>query len=496
MSSHREAPEISKDPVADSTDLYAFVSPDAPDTVTILANYVPLQGPAGGPNFYEFGDDVLYEINIDNDGDGDVDITFQFEFTTEIEIGGTFLYNVGPISSLNSGNWNRRQFYSVTRIDWEENDDHRHHGRGHHHHHDDDGEHDGQGPRTTVLASHLPCPPCNVGPRSTPNYSTLANSAIQSLSGGGLVFAGQRAEGFYVDLGSIFDLGALRPIQGLHEIPIPGSAAAVNATKELNVHTIALQLPKTLLTDDGNSPTDPKSAQSVIGVYTSASRQRVHFNQGSDDRNNPADFGPWTQVSRLGNPLFNEVLVPMERKDDWNQDFPFNDSNYADGVLHPELAKLLPILYQGHFPNLAALVASGKPRNDLAAILLTGIPLGIVSPNFQNFTGPTQADQLRLNMAVPPSGAPNNLGVVGGDVAGFPNGRRVADDVVTIELKAIAGFTYPLVDSSFTPDVAVGAVDQGLTSSGTDQTARGTENYLANFPYLGTPFSGYDVPAA
>ena len=481
MSSHREAPEISKDPVADSTDLYAFVSPDAPTAVTIIANYVPLQGPAGGPNFYEFGDDVLYEINIDNDGDGDVDITYQFQFTNQIEIGGTFLYNVGPIASLDSPNWNRRQFYSVTRIDWEQQD-----GQSWHHHHHNDRRRQG----VTQLGSNLPCPPCNVGPRSTPNYAALANSAIQTLSDGSLVFAGQRAEGFYVDLGSIFDLGALRPIEQLHFIPVPGSALAVNATKELNVHAIVMQIPMTLLTGDGNPPTDPTNPLSVIGVWTSASRQRVHFQDDSDD------VGPWTQVSRLGNPLFNEVLVPMERKDDWNVDSPYGDSQYADGVLFPELAKLLPTLYPTVFPHLAALNASGKPRADLAAILLTGIPLGIISSTFQTFTGPTQADQLRLNMAIPPSTAPNNLGVVGGDVAGFPNGRRLADDVVNIELKAIAGATYPLIDPTFAPDAAVGAVDQGLTSSPTDQAAKGTESYLPAFPYLGHPHSGFDVPAA
>ena len=160
------------------------------------------------------------------------------------------------------------------------------------------------------------------------------------------------------------------------------------------MHSIALQIPKTSLTNDGEMPTDPKDPLSVIGVCTSASRQRVHFNHGRSDRLNPANFGPWSQVSRLGNPLFNEVLVPMERKDDWNQDPPTNDSEYADGVLHPELAKLLPVLYPGAFPNLAALVSSGKPRADLAAVLLTGIPLGVVSPDFQNFTGTTQADLL------------------------------------------------------------------------------------------------------
>ena len=417
---------------------------------------------------------MLYEINIDNDNDGDVDITYQFRFTTEIEVGGTFLYNVGPITSLDSPNWNRRQFYSVTRIDHERSRAHNRRGRRHN-------------PGVKLLADNVPCPPCNVGPRSTPNYPNLAGAAVQTLSDGTKVFAGQRAEGFYVDLGSIFDLGALRPIQQLHLIPIPGSAAAVNATKDLNVHSIALQVPMTLLAHDGVATTDTKNPFAVIGVYTSASRQRVHLHNPDGDPQITTDFGPWTQVSRLGNPLFNEVLVPMERKDDWNQDPPTNDSEYADGVLHPELAKLLPVLYPGAFPNLAALVASGKPRRS-GRDPAHGHPGRCRHPGFQNFTGTTQADLLRLNMAIPPSASPNNLGVVGGDLAGFPNGRRVADDVVTIELKAIAGATYPLVDPTFTPDAAVGAVDQGVSTAG--------ENYLPTFPFLAHPHSGFEVPAA
>ena len=170
MSSHREAPEISKDPVADSTDLYAFVSPDDPGTVAIIANYVPLQQPAGGPNFYEFGNDVLYEIHIDNDNDADADITYQFRFNTVLTDTGPndiFLYNTGQIMSLSSANWNRKQFYSVTRVD-------RH------------GSH--------VLGENLPCPPCNVGKNSIPSYAPLTAEAIQPLGRGGKVFAGQRAE--------------------------------------------------------------------------------------------------------------------------------------------------------------------------------------------------------------------------------------------------------------------------------------------------------------
>ncbi len=189
MSSHREAPEIFQDPVADSTDVYAFVSPDRPGTVTLIANYIPLQGPAGGPNFYAFGDDVLYEIHVDNNGDAEPDVTYQFKFRTELADKNTFLYNTGPITSLGSKNWNRRQTYQVTRV---------------------------KNNKTTVLAHGLICPPCNIGPLSTPNYASLAAAAVHGLSGGIKVFAGQRADGFYVDLGAIFDLGDLRPFENLH----------------------------------------------------------------------------------------------------------------------------------------------------------------------------------------------------------------------------------------------------------------------------------------
>jgi hypothetical protein len=484
MSSHREAPEISKDPVADSTDVYAFVSPDAPDTVTLIANYVPLQSPAGGPNFFEFGDDVLYEIHIDNDGDGNADISYQFRFTTQIRVGGTFLYNVGPITSLDSGNWNRRQSYSVTRVDWI-----RHH---------DSALHDIGPGRKTLLAQNVPCPPCNIGPLSTPNYTALANAAIKPLSGGGRVFAGQRREGFYVDLGAVFDLGNLRPFQQLHtqfglNIPeLTRPAKGVNATKAVNVHSIALQVPKAALLAKGVAGNDPTNPRSTIGVWTSASRQKVRV---QEQDGTPRSVGPFEQVSRLGNPLFNEVLVPMERKDYWNRQPPADDAQFADGVAHPELAGLLPVLYPGVFPNLAALNASRKPRADLLAILLTGIPAGVI-PGFQNFTGTTQADYLRLNVAFPPkTSSPSNLGLLGGDVAGFPNGRRVFDDVFTIELRAIAGVTYALVDKTFTPDGAASAVSDGLTTNEFDQTAAGTVKYLPTFPYLGAPHSGYEIPA-
>jgi hypothetical protein len=234
MSSHREAPEISKDPVADSTDVYAFVSPDKPDTVTLIANYIPLEDPAGGPNFFEFGDDVRYRILIDNDGDGLSNVIYEFLFTTEMSNPNTFLYNTGPITTLDSANWNRKQFYTITKIVRNK---------------------DRELSRTTI-GKHLASPPCNVGVRSTPNYADLAATAVHDLKGGGKVFAGQRLDAFYVDLGSIFDLGVLRPFQNLHLIPLP-AALGVDALTKFNVHTIALQVPFADLTRNGKVPTDP-----------------------------------------------------------------------------------------------------------------------------------------------------------------------------------------------------------------------------------------------
>ncbi|MET0425369.1 MAG: DUF4331 domain-containing protein [Actinoplanes sp.] len=464
MSSHREAPEISKDPVADSADLYAFVSPDHPDTVTIIANYVPLQLPASGPNFFEFGDDVLYEVHVDSNGDGRPDVTYQFRFRTELRNDKTFLYNTGPIESLDSENWNRRQFYSVTKVD----------AYG----------------KSSVLAKKLPSPPCNVGKLSIPDYDKLAADAVHKLPGGEKVFAGQRADAFFVDLGSIFDLGTLRPFQDKHLVGqklFNYAGKAVNATDQLNVHSIALQIPLHMVRRDGKKKVRGRDAGAVIGVWTSASRRQVQVRNGAKD-NDDVVVGPQVQVSRLGNPLFNEVIVPMAEKDKWNALPPSEDKRFAGFVEQPELASLLPVLYPGLFDNLAALNKAGTPRADLVAILLTGIPDGLID-NFQNNTGEVQADMLRLNTAIPPSKEPNGFGLLGGDLAGFPNGRRIADDVVSISIRAIAGVTQPLVDETFKPDAAASLVEQGLTIKDV------SSKLLKKFPYLGTPFDGFSVPS-
>jgi hypothetical protein len=456
MSSHREAPGISKDPVADNTDTYAWRT--ANDTVTIITSYLPVQAPAGGPNFYEFGDDVLYEIHIDNDGDGKPNVTYQFSFETENTNPNTFLYNTGPITALDSPNWNRRQTYKLTKVT----------------------RRPGRRDRAEVLGRGIPTPPCNIGPRSTPNYEDLAAAAVKRLRTGETVFAGQRAESFFVDLGSVFDLGTLRPFQNLHLIPTP-RGTGVDAIEQVNVHTLAIQVPISHLTRDGRVPSDPLSPSAVIGVWGAASRQRGL----SRSYGRRSSVGPWQQVSRLANPLFNEVIVPLDRKDEWNATAPEKDSRFAKYVARPELAALLPVLYPGVFPNLAAY---DKDRADLLAILLTGIPKEVGIPGFQNFTGTKQADELRLNVAIPPSDDPKRLGLLDGDLAGFPNGRRLPDDVVTIELRAVAGATIPLVDPSFTPDGPASVIEDG--------TFPPVREFLDVFPYIGTPYSGYDVPAA
>jgi hypothetical protein len=452
MSSHREAPEVSKDPVADNTDVYAFVSPDRPDSVTLIANFIPFQNPQGGPNFYEFGDDVLYEIHVSNRGDAQPDVTYQFRFTTKVRNANTFLYNVGPIGSITDPNWNRPQYYSVTRV--------------------------ARGDRPRMIASNLTCPPVNIGPRSTPDYARFTDQAVHPIQGGRKVFAGQRSDGFHVDLGSIFDLGTLRPFQMAHLIP-SATAAGVNGTQGLNVHSIAIQVPIRDLTRYRDKPTDPLAPRSVIGVWATASRQRSRV--WDPEKGRYTWHGPWSQVSRLGNPLFNEVITPMAKKDTWNAKTPSGDKDFARYVAKPELAGLLPVLYPGVFPNLAKYT---KDRADLLAILLTGIPKGVV-PGFQNFTGTTQADMLRLNVAIPPTKDPNPIGLVAGDPAGFPNGRRIIDDVVAIELRAVAGATIPLVDPSYTPDAASGGLNDGTSNTNLP--------YLESFPYLGNPAGGYQT---
>ena len=439
-SSHREAPLISEDPVADDTDAYAFVSPDRPDTVTLIGNWIPLEEPAGGPNFYKFGQDVLYQFRIDNNADAVPDIIYEFRFETKVLNSKTFLYNTGPITSLDDDHWNVRQTYSVSRVD---------HGK------------------RSVLASGLSTPPDNIGPRSTPNYDTLASAAVHTLDndGGAKVFAGQRDDPFFVDLGSVFDLAGLRPFNQAHLVKQP-KANGVDGVAGYNVHSIALQIPIERLTANGQKPTGPSDPNAVLGVWSQTERRKTKVLGKAGAQ--PKTSGDWVSVSRLGAPLVNEVVIPLGQKDRFNASVPAKDAQFLSFVQNPEPAQLIPVLYPG-------VTVPPAPRSDLVSIFLTGIPNLNMVPNGK------PAEYLRLNTAIPPSAKPSPLGVLGGDNAGFPNGRRLADDVTDIELRALAGAT------PFTPQF--NKAPNNLLGDGVDTNDK---PFLSTFPYEATPWQGYD----
>ena len=458
-SSHSEAPLISQDPRADNTDLYAFVDPNDTTKVDIVANYIPLEAPASGPNFPSFDDSVLYEIKIDNTGDGKDDLGYQFRFTTATRNTNTFLYNTGPISSLGDPNWNRPQTYSVTLVHFKKDGKVEDHGKN--------------GP--VVLANNVPTPPDNVGPRSTPNYDALAAAAVTSLPGGGKVFAGQRDDPFFVDLGSIFDLAGLRPFNPFHAIPM-AAAPGVDALTNYNTHSIVLQVP---IADAVKIP------NTTIGIYASASRSEKTILKKDGTKEGQ---GAWVQVSRLGNPLINEVLIPLGQKDYWNRSEPADDSQFASRYTTPEVAHLENILYGG-----VLMPIEETSRTDLSLILLTGVP-GL------NYTGTTQSDLLRLNTAIKPgvhgacpggtasAASPDRMGVLAGDLCGYPNGRRLGDDVVDIDLRAIAQGYGTFLNGAFglpnkTPNNIVGDGVDGNDVS-----------FSSSFPYVASPHQGYDVP--
>jgi Domain of unknown function (DUF4331) len=428
-SSHREAPLIALDPAADNTDVYAFVDPYDRDMVTLIANFIPLQRPDGGPNFYLFDPNVVYEIHVDNNGDAVEDITFQWRFVTERRNPATFLTNTGPVTTIDDVDLNVRQFYSLSRID---------------------------GPRRTgsvrLLSGRLPVPPPNIGPRSTPNYALLAGGVQQVPPFGMRVFAGQRDEGFYVDL-AIFDLLGV------------GSGQIEDSTAGMNVSTLALQVPMSQLTRSGQAPSGPSDPNAVIGVWSTSSRQAV-ATRGTGSITYSGDL---VQVSRLGNPLVNEAVIDLARKDVFNSLEPTQDAAALDRVLDPEVPKLLNLIFGVQSPP--------APRNDLVTIFLTGIP-GLNQP-----ANVRPSEMLRLNMGIPPvsydDAAYSRMGVLGGDAAGYPNGRRVGDDVLDIVLQAAAGATPLTPAFNRSPNNGLG-----------DGVDRNDMPYLRSFPYLGVPHAG------
>lgn len=455
-SSHREAPLIVADPLADNTDTYAFRStePGREGFVTLIANWIPFQEPSGGPHFYKFDDTVLYEIYIDNTGDGVEDVTYQFRFKTQFRNGDSILGMAAPnqalngtggieplITSLDDPDYNEPQRFSVTRID----------RRG----------------KPVLLAKDLLTPPNNMGERTTPNYeTTLAQPAIYSLPNGGKVFAGQRDEGFYIDVGGVFDTLKLKSI---------GAIDGVDSTAGFNVGTIAIEVPIQELTRTGAVPAGPTAPDAVIGVWAVSSRPKITVLRSNphEAAEDPLTAGPLQQVSRLGSPLVNELIIPLKLKDAFNRAAPAGDSQFAQFVINPQLAQLLSAVFSINVPAV--------PRNDLVAIFATGIPVNdVTGPNYTTFLSDGKPhEMLRLNVAIPPSSNPSRLGLLGGDFAGFPNGRRVFDDVVDIALRAVAGGTPFTPATNISPNNTIG-----------DGVANNDVPFLARFPYLGTPQSG------
>jgi hypothetical protein len=408
-SSHREAPLISEDPSADNTDTYAFRSPDRPNTVTIIANWIPAEDPAAGPMWYTFSQTARYVVYADKNGDGKPDITWRFRFK-----------NRDPVAFLQ----NTQQEYTVTRID---------------------------GNSSRVVGSGLLTPPDNIGPRTTPNYRALAAVGVRDLSDGSKVFAGQRDDGFYGDIGAIFDLVAIRKGTG-------ATGGGKDFFAGYAVHSIALQMPLSQLDNGSNH---------VVGVWAATERPVTKVSLAKwRGRKFVKKENEWRQVSRLGNPLINEVIIPTTLKDKWNASTPDKDKQFEQYYSSPILAKLLNQLY----PQLGGVQENN--RSDLVSVLLTGLK----QPNL-NFTGDTRADELRLNLGIAPTAAVGNgnrLGVLGGDLAGFPNGRRLEDDVIDIAERAVGG---ALIGKSLP------------LGDGVDQN---DVKYVTTFPYQADPFSGFD----
>ncbi|HET9517224.1 MAG TPA: DUF4331 domain-containing protein [Actinoplanes sp.] len=422
-SSHREAPLIAGLPALDNTDLYAFVSPDAPDTVTMVANWQPFSEPNGGPNYYPFAEQTAHDINIDNNGDARADIIYRWTFKTTYQNPNTFLYNTGVVTSLDDPDLNVRQTYKLQRLT-------------------------AKGAQT--LLANAKVAPSFTGVASMPSYGALSDAAITSYGAGAKSFAGQADDPFFLDL-RVFDLlygGDL-------------SEVGQDTLKGYNVNSIALQVPKNDLALKGNATRNP-----VVGIWTTTSRVGAGLRRGASKLQ---------QVSRLGMPLVNEVVIPVGRKNEFNASPPKHDAKFLRYVTEPEVPKLIEAIY--------GIPAPAEPRDDLVEVFLTGVckACGPVQAdlNSQLLNADVKAkkfapsEQLRLNMAVAPSAAPNRLGVVGGDLAGFPNGRRLADDVVDITLQAAEGILLP------SPPPAVATLGDAVDVN--------DDPFRSAFPYVALP---------
>ncbi|MEX2289739.1 MAG: DUF4331 domain-containing protein [Mycobacteriales bacterium] len=484
-SSHREAPYTQSDPGADNTDTYAFVSPDDSNSVTLIANWIPFQEPGGGPNFFPWDPTARYEIHVDNNGDAKPDLTYRWVFqdvdnrgTAERgENDGTFLYNDGPVNSFDDATLKFKQTYSLQTVTYNA---------------------DGTERPGVPIVPEGKVAPSNVGVASMPDYVKLRNEAITNTVGGGKAYAGQADDPFFLDL-RIFDLlygGDL-------------SEVGYDTLSGYNVNTVALQLPKNLLVANGDAGKNP-----VIGVWSTTSRAKTRVfadnnatpTTGIDDSSDTTtDSGDFVQVSRLGNPLVNEAVVPANLKDFFNRSTPDTDAKFLAKVQDPEVPILVESIYKIPNPNKLDNEAA-KKRNDLVAAFLTGFSKdvfegktfggagkGVLNADLNSLDlnevspDPAPAEYLRLNVNVPPKSAGDTgysrLGAVGGDLSGFPNGRRLQDDVVDVALQVLEGVLVR-------PDGELKTAVAGLGDA-VDANER-ERPLLSTFPYIADPHTGSD----
>lgn len=401
-SSHREAPLIAGAPQYDNTDVYAFRSPEKQSTVTLAANWIPFEEPAGGPNFYPWATDARYDINIDNNADAKPDVTFRWTFKDRYVTKDTFLAATGPVTSLTDKNLNAYQTYKLVRIK-----------KG----------------KTKVIVGNKRVAPSNIGTASMPDYAKLRDQATTTPKKGVKSFVGQAEDSFFLDL-RVFDLLYGGDLSQVGDDTLAG----------FNVNSVALQVPQRWLAKQGNAKKNP-----IVGVWSTTSKKSAS--------------GKFQQVSRLGHPLVNEVVLPLKLKDAFNASKPTQDVAALKYVTNPELPKLIEAVYDIDAPK--------TPRNDLVSVFLTGVeglnmPKGKITPS----------EQLRLNMSIPVTKDPNRLGVIGGDNQGYPNGRRLGDDVIDIALQVVEG---ELVGSANELGDGVDANDAAFGDT---------------FPYLALPASG------
>jgi len=457
-SSHNEAPFTSKNPSLDDTDFYMFRDPNDPSMVNLIACRYGLIEPQGGPNYAGFQDGAWYDIRIDNNGDGVEDVTFRFTFKTTYKQPSTFLYALPGLTSITDPNLLVTQTYSLDRIT---------------------GPAGNPPPsQITNILRDQPVFPPNIGPKTFPNYAGLPNGIQKSADGKISVFVGPRQDPFFVDLGMVFDAVNLETGPGLGRpgVGVGATGGGRDTLYGYSVLATALQVPIAQLTSVGFQVGDAANSVSVIGGWASVS---IPASRTINADGSVTSTGAYVQVSRLGNPLVNEVLVGVGRKDYWNSQPPAAEAQFKGdasnpGELFPILATYMNVLFGVNVPP--------GPRSDIELALFRGIgpgnPFGVP---INTHPGEVYADELRLNTAVAPTpfSSASRLGYLGGDVAGFPNGRRLCDDVVDIELRVVAGVLQ---------GGAYGGAPNNQLGDGVDFPERGCRY---SFPFMWAPTSGF-----